>query len=167
MKRADRLVEMARERRARRVAVRAQRRSQRIARAQRAHSVPQREGLARALAPLRATLMTSLGLSSLVGCQVSEPVSPEGVAGVEAGDTGGVVAGETAGATPPPAGETSGATPPPAGDVAGEVPPPAGEVAGEIMAGSILGQGYWAGFGMTIGSVFGHIAGQEAAAHVA
>ncbi|KNG93257.1 FAD-dependent tricarballylate dehydrogenase TcuA [Pseudaestuariivita atlantica] len=38
--------------------------------------------------------------------------------------------------------------------------------AGEIMAGSILGQGYLAGFGMTIGSVFGHIAGREAAAHV-
>jgi len=39
--------------------------------------------------------------------------------------------------------------------------------AGEIMAGSILGEGYLAGFGMTIGTVFGRIAGQEAAAHVA
>lgn len=38
--------------------------------------------------------------------------------------------------------------------------------AGEIMAGSILGQGYLAGFGMTIGTVFGRIAGQEAAKHV-
>ncbi len=38
--------------------------------------------------------------------------------------------------------------------------------AGEIMAGSILGQGYLAGFGMTIGTVFGQIAGKEAAAHV-
>jgi tricarballylate dehydrogenase len=38
---------------------------------------------------------------------------------------------------------------------------------GEIMAGSILGEGYLAGFGMTIGTVFGRIAGQEAAAHVA
>ena len=38
--------------------------------------------------------------------------------------------------------------------------------AGEIMAGSILGQGYLAGFGMTIGTVFGRIAGREAAAHV-
>lgn len=37
---------------------------------------------------------------------------------------------------------------------------------GEIMAGSILGQGYLAGFGMTIGTVFGRIAGKEAAAHV-
>ncbi|MCH8467221.1 MAG: FAD-dependent tricarballylate dehydrogenase TcuA [Roseinatronobacter sp.] len=37
--------------------------------------------------------------------------------------------------------------------------------AGEILAGSILGQGYLAGFGMTIGTVFGRIAGQEAAAH--
>ena len=39
--------------------------------------------------------------------------------------------------------------------------------AGEMMAGSILGQGYLAGFGMTIGTVFGRIAGQGAAAHVA
>ena len=39
--------------------------------------------------------------------------------------------------------------------------------AGEIMAGSILGQGYLAGFGMTIGTVFGRIAGREAARHVA
>ncbi|MEM1361372.1 MAG: FAD-dependent tricarballylate dehydrogenase TcuA [Pseudomonadota bacterium] len=38
--------------------------------------------------------------------------------------------------------------------------------AGEIMAGSILGQGYLAGFGMTIGTVFGRIAGKEAAAYV-
>eukprot|EP00873_Tetraselmis_striata_P030418 jgi/Tetstr1/450682/TSEL_037718.t1 len=38
--------------------------------------------------------------------------------------------------------------------------------AGEIMAGSILGQGYLAGFGMTIGTVFGRTAGKEAAAHV-
>lgn len=36
---------------------------------------------------------------------------------------------------------------------------------GEIMAGNILGQGYLAGFGMTIGSVFGRIAGEEAARH--
>ncbi|MBX2823956.1 MAG: FAD-dependent tricarballylate dehydrogenase TcuA [Gammaproteobacteria bacterium] len=37
--------------------------------------------------------------------------------------------------------------------------------AGEIMAGSILGEGYLAGFGMTIGTVFGRIAGVEAARH--
>ncbi|PLS21034.1 FAD-dependent tricarballylate dehydrogenase TcuA [Neptunicoccus cionae] len=37
--------------------------------------------------------------------------------------------------------------------------------AGETMAGSILGQGYLAGFGMTIGTVFGRIAGKEAATH--
>lgn len=37
--------------------------------------------------------------------------------------------------------------------------------AGEIMAGSILGEGYLAGFGMTIGTVFGRIAGREAAAY--
>lgn len=38
--------------------------------------------------------------------------------------------------------------------------------AGEVMAGSILGEGYLAGFGMTIGTVFGRIAGREAARHV-
>ena len=37
--------------------------------------------------------------------------------------------------------------------------------AGEIMAGNVLGQGYLAGIGMTIGSVFGRIAGREAASH--
>jgi tricarballylate dehydrogenase len=36
---------------------------------------------------------------------------------------------------------------------------------GEIMAGNILGRGYLAGFGMTIGTVFGRIAGAEAAKH--
>jgi tricarballylate dehydrogenase len=35
--------------------------------------------------------------------------------------------------------------------------------AGEIMAGNVLGQGYAAGIGMTIGSVFGRAAGQGAA----
>ena len=35
--------------------------------------------------------------------------------------------------------------------------------AGEMMAGNILGQGYLAGIGMTIGTVFGRIAGKEAA----
>lgn len=34
---------------------------------------------------------------------------------------------------------------------------------GEIMAGNILGKGYLAGFGMTLGTVFGRIAGREAA----
>ncbi|NNK13775.1 MAG: FAD-dependent tricarballylate dehydrogenase TcuA [Desulfofustis sp.] len=38
--------------------------------------------------------------------------------------------------------------------------------AGEIMSGNILGQGYMAGFGMTIGTVFGRLAGREAVAHV-
>lgn len=38
--------------------------------------------------------------------------------------------------------------------------------AGEIMAGNVLGQGYLAGIGMTIGSVFGRLAGQGAATHV-
>ena len=37
--------------------------------------------------------------------------------------------------------------------------------AGEIMAGNVLGKGYLAGIGMTIGAVFGRIAGQGAAAH--
>jgi len=35
--------------------------------------------------------------------------------------------------------------------------------AGEIMAGNVLGQGYAAGVGMTIGTAFGRIAGREAA----
>ena len=35
--------------------------------------------------------------------------------------------------------------------------------AGEIMAGNILTKGYLAGFGLTIGSVFGNLAGREAA----
>jgi tricarballylate dehydrogenase len=35
--------------------------------------------------------------------------------------------------------------------------------AGEIVAGNVLGQGYVAGVGMTIGSVFGRLAGQQAA----
>ncbi|WP_321503604.1 FAD-dependent tricarballylate dehydrogenase TcuA [Breoghania sp.] len=35
--------------------------------------------------------------------------------------------------------------------------------AGEIMAGNVLGQGYAAGIGMTIGAVFGRLAGEEAA----
>ena len=56
-------------------------------------------------------------------------------------------------------------------DQTARVAGPAGDLAnvwaaGEIMAGSILGQGYLAGFGMTIGTVFGRIAGQEAARHV-
>ncbi len=38
--------------------------------------------------------------------------------------------------------------------------------AGEIMAGNILGEGYLAGIGMTIGTVFGRIAGREGARHV-
>ena len=37
---------------------------------------------------------------------------------------------------------------------------------GEVMAGNILGQGYLAGFGMTIGTVFGRLAGEEAARNV-
>lgn len=36
--------------------------------------------------------------------------------------------------------------------------------AGEIMAGNVLGKGYTAGVGMTIGTAFGRIAGTEAAA---
>jgi len=37
--------------------------------------------------------------------------------------------------------------------------------AGEIMAGNVLGKGYLAGIGMTIGTVFGRIAGEGAATH--
>jgi tricarballylate dehydrogenase len=38
--------------------------------------------------------------------------------------------------------------------------------AGEIMAGNVLREGYLGGFGMTIGTVFGCIAGREAARHI-
>jgi len=34
--------------------------------------------------------------------------------------------------------------------------------AGEVMAGNILTRGYLAGFGLTIGTAFGRIAGREA-----
>jgi tricarballylate dehydrogenase len=37
--------------------------------------------------------------------------------------------------------------------------------AGEVMAGNVLRRGYLAGFGMTIGTVFGRIAGRGAAAY--
>ena len=36
-------------------------------------------------------------------------------------------------------------------------------VAGELMAGNVLGKGYTAGIGMSIGTIFGRIAGQSAA----
>jgi tricarballylate dehydrogenase len=39
--------------------------------------------------------------------------------------------------------------------------------AGEIMTGNILGKGYIGGIGMSIGTAFGRIAGEEAARHVA
>jgi tricarballylate dehydrogenase len=38
--------------------------------------------------------------------------------------------------------------------------------AGEIMAGNVLGEGYLAGIGMSIGTTFGRIAGEQAARHV-
>jgi tricarballylate dehydrogenase len=38
-------------------------------------------------------------------------------------------------------------------------------VAGEMMAGNVLGKGYTAGVGMSIGTAFGRIAGTNAAAH--
>lgn len=38
--------------------------------------------------------------------------------------------------------------------------------AGEIMAGNVLGKGYLAGVGMTIGAVFGRVAGREAGEYV-
>jgi tricarballylate dehydrogenase len=37
--------------------------------------------------------------------------------------------------------------------------------AGEIMAGNVLGKGYIAGIGMSIGTAFGRIAGEQAARH--
>jgi tricarballylate dehydrogenase len=44
-----------------------------------------------------------------------------------------------------------------------ERPMPNVFAAGEVMAGNILGRGYLAGFGLTIGTVFGRIAGTSAA----
>ncbi|MEW6318535.1 MAG: FAD-binding protein, partial [Pseudomonadota bacterium] len=38
-------------------------------------------------------------------------------------------------------------------------------VAGEMMAGNVLGKGYTAGVGMSIGTAFGRIAGTQAARH--
>ena len=46
----------------------------------------------------------------------------------------------------------------------GGVPSPNLFAAGEIVAGNVLGQGYTAGVGMTIGTVFGRVAGERAAA---
>ena len=51
--------------------------------------------------------------------------------------------------------------------MAGGVPAPNVYAAGEIMAGNILQKGYIAGVGMTIGTVFGRIAGEGAARHAA
>ena len=45
----------------------------------------------------------------------------------------------------------------------GDVPSPNLFVAGEMMAGNVLGKGYTAGVGMSIGTAFGRIAGMEAA----
>ena len=49
------------------------------------------------------------------------------------------------------------------GSVHDGTPSPNMFAAGELMAGNVLGQGYLAGFGMTIGTVFGRIAGTQAA----
>lgn len=46
-----------------------------------------------------------------------------------------------------------------------ERPLPGLFAAGEVMAGNLLTKGYLGGFGMTIGTVFGRIAGKEAAQH--
>lgn len=46
-----------------------------------------------------------------------------------------------------------------------DTPSPNIFAAGEIMAGNILRQGYLGGIGMTIGTTFGRIAGEEAARH--
>ncbi len=47
-----------------------------------------------------------------------------------------------------------------------EKPSPNLFVAGELMAGNVLGKGYTAGIGMSIGTIFGRIAGQSAAAAI-
>jgi len=45
----------------------------------------------------------------------------------------------------------------------GGTPSPNLFAAGEVMAGNVLRRGYLAGIGMTIGTVFGRLAGAEAA----
>ena len=45
----------------------------------------------------------------------------------------------------------------------GNEPGPHLFVAGEMMAGNVLGKGYTAGVGMSIGTAFGRIAGSQAA----
>jgi tricarballylate dehydrogenase len=47
--------------------------------------------------------------------------------------------------------------------VTGGVPSPNLFAAGEVMAGNVLRRGYLAGIGMTIGTVFGRLAGEHAA----
>ena len=44
-----------------------------------------------------------------------------------------------------------------------DIPSPNLFVAGEMMAGNVLGKGYTAGVGMSIGTAFGRIAGMNAA----
>ncbi len=44
-----------------------------------------------------------------------------------------------------------------------DTPSPNLFVAGEMMAGNVLGKGYTAGVGMSIGTAFGRIAGSNAA----
>src|SRR5262249_8260567 len=45
----------------------------------------------------------------------------------------------------------------------GDRPSPSLYVAGEMMAGNVLGEGYTAGVGMSMGTAFGRIAGTRAA----
>jgi len=45
----------------------------------------------------------------------------------------------------------------------GDQPSPNLFAAGELMSGNVLGKGYTAGVGMTIGTAFGRIAGVQAA----
>ena len=47
--------------------------------------------------------------------------------------------------------------------VMGGTPSPNLFAAGEVMAGNVLRRGYLAGIGMTIGTVFGRLAGAQAA----
>ena len=48
----------------------------------------------------------------------------------------------------------------------GGAPSPNLAAAGELMAGNVLGKGYLAGIGMTIGTAFGRLAGRTMAAAV-
>ena len=158
MKKVNRRFEIARERRAARRAVRKHAQSGCAATDQALdRSAPR---FARALSPLRATIMAALGLSGVTGCKVDTAMTQD-QAGVEGGalvagdDVAGTSAGEVAGSTS--AGDTSGT------EVSG-VEVMAGitggdDVAGDEVAGTSAGEVAGTSAGEVAGTSAGEIAG--------